>query len=493
MKRILAILLCLCLTLGVAACKPDNITYPTVIQTPGQSAEVTDSDPTDKETPTEEEPLPEEEPAADETAAELPNETTEETPAAEVPHSNPLAAETFTPSKGVPGTLSLSGKVLPGSAAVSPLTNRTIVIYTADGTPAFSYTNEKGNAVTEWQWMEQLAEEQGFILKYSIKNKAVSLKAQRTALYAGKKLSLVQMDADELGVGMTLCRSATDYIDEAVSSFGISGAILNASNQTLFAPVGNIKALWYNPALLPQETDPAAMAAANQWTVEQFKAIYNDSVSKSALPLEMEDPLAWATLSGRSPLTLLDGKLDSNLYARVTRDAFSVLRTMNEELPDFTPVPDTVYSLANNNVTMAYTAIPTAAKEVTLTFAPLPALETETPGTVTYTGTYFGLPKYETDEESAKAALTFAELWCNRYTEVLAGKLQALGIKGSTYETYTSMAENQGHLILRQPEIEEAAATYLQGLTDPLIDMDEAYSVAQSKIENIITVQNLYY
>ncbi len=501
MKRILAILLCFCLALGVTACKPDNITYPTVIQTPGSAEEVQKPDRTEepeeepslKEEPTEEKPA-EEEPTVEEPEKEEEKEPVNTTPgtAEDVPLLNPLAVEVFTPSKTVHSTLPLSGMILPG-ASVNPLTNRTIVIYTADSSPAFSYTNEKGKTVTEWDWMKELAAEQGFFLKYSIKNKNVSLKSQRTALYAGQKLSLVQMRAEELGIGMTLSRSAADLIDQAVQSFGISGAVLKGSNHTLFAPVGNIHALWYNPALLPQETDPAALAAANQWTVEQFKAIYTDSVSKSAKPLQMELPLAWATLSGRSPLTLLDGKLDNNLYARVTRETFSVLRELFQELPTFVAVPNTEYSLAKNDVTMAYTAIPDAAKDVTLTFAPLPALEEGTPGTVTYTGTFFALPKFNEDVESSKAALTFAELWCNRYTEVLAGKLQALGIKGSTYETYAAMAETQGSLIFRHPEIEALAKPYLQGLTDPTVDMDKTYNSIQNEINNIIAVQNLYY
>ncbi len=500
MKRILAILLCFCLAFGVSACKPDNITYPAVIQTPGSAEEVKDPDltkepaveaPLPEETPKEE---PKEEPAPEEPVKEEEEASAETKPgtAETVPLLNPLAVETFAPSKTFHSTLPLSGMILPG-ASVNPLTNRTIVIYTADSTPAFSYADEKGRTVTEWDWMKELAAEQGFFLKYSIKNKNVSLKAQRTALYAGQKLSLVQMRAEELGVGMTLSRSAADLIDPAVQSFGVSGAILKNSNRTLFAPVGNINALWYNPALLPQETDPAALAAANQWTVEQFKAVYTDSVSKSAKPLVMEQTIAWATLSGKSPLTLLEGKLDSNLYSRATRDTFATLRALFQELPAFVGVPNTEYALAKNNITMAYTAIPDAAKDVTLTFAPLPAPEEGTPGTVTYTGTFFALPKFNEDPETSKAALTFAEHWCNRYTEALAGKLQALGIKGSAYEAYTNMAENQGALIFHHPEIEALAAPYLKGLSDPNVDMDEAYRSVQDQINNIIAVQNRYY
>ena len=522
MKRVLAIFLCLCLLFSTAACKPDNITYPTVITTPNaaetpENTDTPEEQPSSQETPSEEaeDPADQAEPSVNE--PETPAEGTAETPAeeatdtpAEEPsdeadplavengeekaaHGNPLYAENFTVSTGVGSALSASGMISSSSPNASILKNRTIVLYTADSTPAFFYKDAQGHAVSEWEWMEALAAEQGFILKYSIKDKAVSLKAQRTALYAGQKLSLVQMTAEELGVGLSLTRSATAYLHKEMPSVGISNAVLTASNDTLFAPVGNVNALWYNTGLMPEGTDPAALSSANQWTVEQFKAVHSHAVSKSASPLLMEETLAWATLSGQSPLTLAEGKLDSNINAKATREVWSTLRTMNQELSTFVPVPDTAYTLAGGNVAMSYTAIPDAIKGITLQYATLPAPNAETPGTVTYTGTFFALPKYGANEESIPAALTFAELWCNRYTEVLAGKLQSLGIKGSAYEAYAAMAEQKGRLILHHPKIEALAEPYLKGLTDPAVDMDDAYEAIEDQINNQITVQNLYY
>ena len=221
MKRVLAILLCLMLILSVTACKPDNITYPVDITDPNDQAgenvqendpdeeqkndppvadqipadgetvepseEKTDQDKTEEtpdDTKTEETP---EEAKTEETAEDAKPEETPEEPAV----TNPLAAKDFVPSTTATGVLQASGIVKQGTA-VSALKNRTITFYTADNRAAFSYTDKREKVVSEWDWMRTLAEENGFIVKYEVKSSTVSIKSQRVALFAGKKLSLVQ-------------------------------------------------------------------------------------------------------------------------------------------------------------------------------------------------------------------------------------------------------------------------------------------------------------
>ncbi len=516
MKRIFSILLCLMLMFSITACKPDNITYPSDITDPNETVqgdpdqtepsdeqetagEETPDDETTEETPEtpEDQPVnneeaigeetdePEKTPA-DEADEETAEEATEET-AEETPVTNPLAAEDFTPSAAVAGSLPTSGIIKPG-AAVSALKNRTITLYTADEQPAFSYTDENGKAVSEWAWMEKLANENGFMLKYQIKNSAVSLKSQRVALFAGQKLSLVQIAQSELGNGMTLAASAAELLNLETASYGISKAVLQQSNHKLFAPVGNIESLWYDPAALPEGTDLKAMTQENKWTVEQFKTICDGS--QAARRLEMNALLPWATLGGRSPLTLLEGKLDSNLHAAVTQEAWTAVKALDLnalQLPKgSTEQPET-------GALFTYTNAPTAAEGQTLQYAPLPALQEGTAGTVTFAGTFLALPKYETDTEALRAALTFAELWCNRYTETRAATLQTLGIKGADYQAYCDLAETRGMLILYAPELQKAAEPYLSGLTDPAVDMDAAYKDITPAIEGLLAARNLYY
>ena len=487
MKRFLAVLLCLAMIFSVTACKPDNITYPSQIKDP---TEIGEEETPAVDTPEQPEETAPEKPDREEetqikdadTPAEEPKEEAEEAPLA-----NPLAAEDFTPGTGTASALEISGMIKPGEA-ISALKNRTIEIYTADSQPAFSYQDKKGGTVTEWQWMEHLAEENGFLLKYSVKNRNVSVKAQRVALYAGKKLSLLQMTAEQLGDGLTLAASAADLLNTDVPSFGISKTILEQSDYKLFAPVGNAETLWYDPALMPKEADPEALTTTKKWTVEQFKTICDNA--QGVQRLKMGDLLPWATLSGRSPLTLLDGKLDSNINAGATRAVWSVLKAwdlnaLRAPLSESQEQPATAL--------FTYTDTPSIAEGMTLKYAPLPALEEGAAGTVTYAGTFFALPKYEKDSETRRAALNFAELWCNRYTEARAGVLQTLGLRGAAYQQYCHMVEAQGKLILRSPEIENAAEDYLSGLTDPKVDMVAAYEKVRSKIDGLIAARNLYY
>ncbi|MBQ8893658.1 MAG: hypothetical protein IJ043_04540 [Clostridia bacterium] len=498
MKRILALLVCLMMIFSITACKPDNITPPVEIVDPNQQPEESET-PVEEETPeTNETPAEDAEGEGEDTPAEeetdTPAESTQPEDTAEVPQqiTNPLAAEDYQPATGAASTLTASGIVKPG-ASVSALKNRTIVLYTANDQPAFTYTDENGKTVTEWAWMEKIAAEQGFMLKYTIKSKAVSLKSQRVALYAGKKLSLVQMSVDELAAGLTLSRSAVEYLNTAAETFGISKSVLAQSNNTLFAPVGNANTLWYNSALMPEGQDPNTLSQSNGWTVEQFKAAYNYAVEQKALPLLLEETLAWATLSGKSPLTLAEGKLDSNIHAKATREVWDALKTMNASLTAFQKTEGTSYTVAGGNVAFSYTAAPETAKGLTLNYAPLPSLTEGTAGTVTYTGTFLALPKYEENSESILAALSFAELWCNRYTEARAAKLQSLGITGAAYQQYCDLTETCGHLILHDAAIEKAAATYLSGLTDATVDMETAYGAAEDQLLALIATKNLYY
>ena len=103
------------------------------------------------------------------------------------------------------------------------------------------------------------------------------------------------------------------------------------------------------------------------------------------------------------------------------------------------------------------------------------------------------LPKYETNEDNIHAALSFAELWCNRFTESRAAKLQSLGIAGADYQKYCDMTEAAGMLILRDSEIEKAAEAYLGGLDDPTADMDALYSEAKPRIDALVATRNIYY
>ncbi len=485
MKRIIAILLCLLLILcGTTACKPDTLTNPVVITDPDEQPQKQDAA---------EQPDTEgEEPPADQ-----PEETPEEQPEAEeqptqaAPLNHPFAAEGFIPSAKAEGTLKLSG-LTKNTDAAAALKERTIALYTAAEMPAFSYVNQEGKTITEWDWMKELAETYGFTLKLSVKKAETSLKAQRVALYAGKKLSLLQFAEKDLAAAMTLAQSAEEYLDDTAATDGVSKAVLAQSKQTIFAPKGAVSSLWYNKALMPQENDPATLAKENKWTIDAYKAIYNASAKKGILPQDSQDELAWITLSGKSPLTLLDGKLDSNLNAKTTRDLWADLKDLRAQFETFTPAEETSYNLKFGNTAMAFTDRPERGEEIALQSAPLPSMKEGDAGTVTFAGTFMALPRYQADEDNA-AALTFAEAWCNRYTEARAALLFELGMTAEDYVNYVDFAEENGYLIFRSPEIETLAETLLKGAWDPAINQEQEYSKIRTQLNALIDRHNLYY
>ncbi len=516
MKRVLTIILCGLLMLSVPACKPAPVTYPSAITQPGEEAAIeVDPSESDRQETANEEKTPEKntvqigsgtkEPKKDSAESQAPDaeavtdaekETDgEEKPAEKAPKNafseHPLAVAGAKISKNTASSLKTSGLVK--NVSVDHLKDRTITLYTAGDTPAFRYTNEKGVVVSEWDWIKNLAAENGFSVKLVRKSNATSLKAQRIALYSGKDLSLISLREKQLAAGMTLCRSARGYLDQKAVSSGISSSVLKQSNQTFFAPLGAVEALWYNTALMPALSDPHTLYKNKQWTTEMYTNVHIEALSKKVMPLWMESALPWAPLSGRSPLTLLEGKLDSNINAKVTRAVWSDLQALNQDLTAFTSAEGTTYSLAAGNVAMAYTAIPAATENVTYSYAPLPTFEDGEEGTVSYCGSFLALPKYRKDKTADLAALTFAELWCNRYTESLAADLQSLGIEGEAYAEYLTLAEEQGSLIFYDESIETLAADYLAGLTDPKTDMAKEYEKIRSKLMGLIAKYNLNY
>ena len=523
MKRLIAILLCLLLVLcGTTACKPDTLTNPVVITDPdeqpqetplpqdqtaaeqpagdGEEAPADQPEETPEEKPEEQpeenpEEKPEEQP--EENPEEKPEEQPDETPAADEqpadakPLNHPFAAEGFAFSTEAAGTLKLSG-LTKNTDPAAALKDRTIALYSAGEDPAFNYVNQKGATISEWDWMKALAETYGFTLKLTVKNAETSLKAQRVALYAGKKLSLLQFASKDLAAAMTLAKSADGLLNMDAATDGVSKAALTQSNQTVFAPKGAVSSLWYNKALLPEGTDPSALAKENKWTIETYKAIWNASVEKGILPQESDDEMAWITLSGKSPLTLLKGKLDSNLNAKTTRDLWADLKDARAQFESFTPAAETEYAFKAGNAAMTFTDLPERGEEMTIGSAPLPSMKEETAGTVVFSGTFMALPRYQA-EDDAPAALTFAELWCNRYTEARAKALFDLGFTAEDYVNYVDFAETNGHLIFRSAEIETLAENLLKGAWDATVNQTTEYSAIRTKLNALLDRHNLYY
>lgn len=491
MKRVIAILLCLLLVLGgTTACKPDTLTNPVVITDPDNQPQETplpqDQDAAD---PQEENETPADD-GEEEKSDNAEEQPKEDTPVVTLPSDHPFVKEGFQPSTETEGTLKLSG--LTKNTDASTLKDRTITLYTAGDQPAFSYVNQKGVAVSEWDWMKALAEANGFALKYIVKSAETSLKTQRVALYAGKSLSLLQFSQKDLAAAMTLATSAADYLNETAATDGVSKAMLDQSKQTIFAPKGVVDSLWYNKGLMPEGTDPNALAKEQKWTVEEYKAVWDASAKNSIKPQETDDELAWITLSGKSPLTLLNGKLDSNLNAKTTRDLWADLKDLRAQFETFAPAENTTYSLKDGNAAMTFTANPERGEGMEIQWAPLPSLKAETNGTVTFAGTFMALPRYQA-EENVPAALTFAELWCNRYTEARAEQLFGLGMTAEDYVNYVNFAETNGHLIFRSAEIETAAEKLLQGAWDPAISQEQEYSNARTQINALLDRHNIYY
>ena len=366
---------------------------------------------------------------------------------------------------------------------------------TADETPAFQYSDARGRTVTEWEWLKKICEENGARFKYTVKNAAVSVKAQRAALYAGLPLSLIQLSEKDLGVGLTLTAKVSEEdLDNAETSFGVSRAVFTQSNRRLFAPRGMFSSFWYDITELTGETDPQNALETGEWTLERYTAVYNDAARRGLQPLALSDPLVWATVGGKSPLTLLDDKLDHNIHARVVREVWSALRAANKGLSAFEPDEKIPYSLKEGTLALEYTDLPEPGKKQSLQWIGLPSLAKNGENPVTFTGTCLALPRWGLGAEQRLASLVLAELWCNRFTEIRTAALAECGVSGEAYKEYVDYGEAHGYLILHNRTIEKLAEPYLACLNDPAPDMEEIWtSTCKIPIDNYIETQNLFY
>jgi hypothetical protein len=111
----------------------------------------------------------------------------------------------------------------------------------------------------------------------------------------------------------------------------------------------------------------------------------------------------------------------------------------------------------------------------------------------TYCGNFLALPKYREEQAADLAALTFAELWCNRYAETIAADLKALDLDAAAYADYLALAEGNGSLIFYDASIEAIAETYLSGLTDAKVDMAAEYEKIRAKLLGTVAKYNQNY
>ncbi|MBQ8605551.1 MAG: hypothetical protein IJ408_02340 [Clostridia bacterium] len=160
------------------------------------------------------------------------------------------------------------------------LRGKTLIFYTGDDFAAWSYRNEKGETIDEWDWFKMLKKEIGLNIKTYISSHYKSAEDALKAMNAGKQADVVYSSHVIYPAALCISRSITDLI--SINNIGSSPGVCKTTmdickwgnTYRVIAPIGEVDVLWYN-ATLSQElglADPHMMWEADKWDWNAFKS-----------------------------------------------------------------------------------------------------------------------------------------------------------------------------------------------------------------------------
>lgn len=105
---------------------------------------------------------------------------------------NPLINRDRQQNKGLAPSFNIddTGFVRAGTK-IADLKKKTLAFYTADNFAAWSYRNEKGVTIDEWEWFSQLKKEYGLTIKYTKSQHMKSTESALQAMNAGKPCDII--------------------------------------------------------------------------------------------------------------------------------------------------------------------------------------------------------------------------------------------------------------------------------------------------------------
>lgn len=150
---------------------------------------------------------------------------------------------------------------------ISDLKNKTLHFFTADCIDNWSYRDNKGQRIDEWQWFKLLKDEIGLSVKFTIKQNAASINAALAYMNAGLQCDLMYTNRTVFPQALCVSKPITQLINfnQNGSSPGVSWAEMQeymwGHTLRIIAPIGPADMLWYNEEISKTYSthDPHAM------------------------------------------------------------------------------------------------------------------------------------------------------------------------------------------------------------------------------------------
>lgn len=338
---------------------------------------------------------------------------------------------------------------------LSALRGKTLEFFTADNFAAWSYRDEKGRTIDEWEWFKQLKRELGLNIKYTVKQHNASTQAALTAMNSGAACDIVYSNHVVFPSVLCISRSLTELIN--INNLGSSPGVCKktmdlckwGNTLRLVSPIGCVDVLWYNETLAQQLgiPDPHIMWENGLWDWNSFKRFLN------AAPAALSDgsPLCafvewthnssyiWPSTNGSVYM-----QIDAESTAPAVINAWDSSKTI-EAWEFITGVHNSVSFGCDENgdgceeahlglyegttlmsATM-YTQVyrdTEYSKNIRINWVPYPKSPNESGREICqFYGFGMMLPKKTANEANVNVALKFMELWATRFTESLFDNL----------------------------------------------------------------------
>ena len=365
--------------------------------------------------------------------------------------------QTYLPSFDVDET----GFVRAGTK-LADLKGKTLAFFTADNFAAWSYRNERGDTIDEWQWFKDLKSELGLNIKYTVKQHMNSVNAALQYMNSGKQCDLIYSNHVIFPSSICISRSITELVN--INNLGSSPGVCKntmdickwGNTLRLISPIGVVDVIWYNQTLTSELklSDPHKMWEAGKWNWDTFEA-YMLSIPKTTLDgRELKAFVQWPSnasyiwpSTNGSPRIYIDADNDlpaliNNWDKPATLEAWefitNVCNNVNyDATPEVTPGVQAAHIGLYEGTTIMSATMYTQvyrdteySKNIQINWVPYPKSNNEGGVDVCqYYGFGMMLPKKTAKKDNVDYALKFMELWATRFTETVFDNL-------NTFEYY---------------------------------------------------------
>lgn len=376
---------------------------------------------------------------------------------------NPLINRDRQQNKGLAPSFNIddTGFVRAGTK-IADLKNKTLAFYTADNFAAWSYRNEKGVTIDEWEWFSQLKKEYGLTIKYTKSQHMKSTESALQAMNAGKPCDIIYSNHVVFPSSLCITRSITDVVN--INNLGSSPGVCKNTMDTakwgntlrLIAPIGVVDVIWYNQTLTQELglSDPHLMWEKGKWSWSSFSDYMKSVPAKNN---RGEDLVAfvqwpsnasyiWPSTNG-SPRIYIDADADkpaliNNWLKPETLEAWEFITGVCNSInygssEETTPGNQKEHLGLYNGTTIMSATMYTQvyrdteySKKVQINWVPYPKSDNENGKEICqYYGFGMMLPKKTSKPDNVNIALKFMELWATRFTETIFDNL-------NTFEYY---------------------------------------------------------